>query len=175
MTYHFNMIAEDNFKTLCNLTTSLVGLRKGSLSCKSRKQEFQIPRSVVSVISRMIDETHPNVIAKVLKRDRVSVYHYERTHSSNYKSFPKYRKVFNQVYNAYSNLQGAKRTFADLGHLKNHLKDHGIINSDKHQTTLRIKSGRIGIDIKVSYKDFYNQLENCKFALTDCNYNLEII
>ena len=119
MTYHFNMIAEDNFKTLCNLTTSLVGLRKGSLSCKSRKQEFQIPRSVVSVISRMIDETHPNVIAKVLKRDRVSVY--------------------------------------------------------KHQTTLRIKSGRIGIDIKVSYKDFYNQLENCKFALTDCNYNLEII
>ena len=91
------MIQENNFKNLCDFTTSLVGLPKGSLSCRSRKQEFQIPRSVVSVISRIVDETHPNVIAKVLKRDRVSVYHYERTHQSNYKSFPKYRKVFNKI------------------------------------------------------------------------------
>tara|TARA_R110000751_G_scaffold65819_5_gene134532 strand:+ start:2538 stop:3047 length:510 start_codon:yes stop_codon:yes gene_type:complete len=169
------MIQENNFKNLCDFTTSLVGLPKGSLSCRSRKQEFQIPRSVVSVISRIVDETHPNVIAKVLKRDRVSVYHYERTHQSNYKSFPKYRKVFNTIYNAYSNLQGAKRTFVDLGHLREHLKDYNVGNSDTHQTTIRITSGRIGIDIKVSYKDFYNQLENCKFAMTDCNYNLEII
>ena len=40
---------------------------------------------------------------------------------------------------------------------------------------LRITSGKIQADVKVSYRDFYDQLENCKFALTDCKYNLEII
>ena len=169
------MIAEDNFKNLCNLTTNLVGLRRGSLSYKSRESKFQVPRSVACVVSRMVDKTHPTIIAKVIKRDRVSVWHYEKQHQSNYRSFPKYREVFNMVYNAYSNIIGSKRTFADLGHLKQYLRESGVTNSDKHQTTLRITSGKVEADIKVSYKDFYEQLEKCKFALTDCNYNLEII
>ena len=58
---------------------------------------------------------------------------------------------------------------------RNYLRDNGIQNSEKHQTTIRVSSGRISTDIKVSYKDFYEQLEKCKFVLTDCNYNLEII
>lgn len=175
MICHFKMIAQDNFKNLCDLTTSLMGLRKGSLSYKSRAQKYQVPRSVAAVVARMVDDTHPTVIAKEIKRDRVSVYHYERTHNSNYKSFPKYREIFNKVFNAYSNIKGSKKTFSDLDNLKQHLKDNGVVNSDKHQTTLRISSGKVQADIKVSYKDFYNQLEKCKFALTDCNYNLEII
>ena len=166
---------EENFINLCNLTTSLLGLRKGCLAYKSRQQMYQIPRSVASVISRMVDDTHPTVIAKVIKRDRVSVWHYEKHHKSNYRTFPKYRDVFNKVFNAYSNLQGAKRTFADLNHLKQYLKDNGIHNSDKHQTSIRITSGNVSTDVKVSYKDFYDMLEKCKFALTDCKYTLEII
>ena len=173
--YHFKMIQEDNFKNLCNLTTSLMGLRKGSLSYKSREQKYQIPRTVTAVIARMVDDTHQNVIAKELKRDRSLVYHYEKNHESNYRSFPKYREIFNKVYNAYSNIQGSKRTFYDLDHLKQYLRDNGVRNSDKHQTTLRISSGKVEADVKVSYKDFYDQLEKCKFAMTDCNYNLEII
>tara|TARA_R110002020_G_scaffold85054_1_gene210149 strand:+ start:1136 stop:1645 length:510 start_codon:yes stop_codon:yes gene_type:complete len=169
------MIQEKNFKNLCDLTTSIVGLHKGSLAYKSREQKYQIPRSVASVIARMVDDIHPTVIAKEIKRDRVSVYHYEKCHESNYRSFPKYRNVFNKIYNAYSNLQGSKRTFADLNHLKRHLKDNGVMNSIKHQTTIRITSGKVETDVKVSYKDFYKQLENCKLALVDCNYNLEII
>ena len=169
------MIEEINFKILCDLTTNLVGLRKGSLSYKSRKQKYQVPRAVASVVSRMIDETHRTTIAKELKRDRSLIYHYEKMHESNYRSFPKYRETFNKVYNAYSNIQGAKRTFYDLDHLKQYLRDNGVRNSDKHQTTLRITSGKVEADIKVSYKDFYNQLEKCKLALQDCKYNLEII
>ena len=169
------MIQEDNFKNLCNLTTSLMGLRKGSLSYKSRQLKYQIPRTVAAVIARMVDETHQNVIAKELKRDRSLVYHYEKTHASNYRSFPKYREVFNKVYNAYTNIQGSKKTFCDLNHLKDHLRKNGVENSDKHQTTIRITSGKIQADVKVSYRDFYDQLEKCKFALTDCKYNLEII
>ena len=175
MICHFKMRAEENFKDLCDLTTSLLGLDKGSLAYKSRHQKYQIPRSVVSVIARMIDETHPNIIAKGIKRDRTSVYHYEKNHKSNYRSFPKYRQIFNKIYYAYSNLQGAKRTFVNLDHLKRHLRDNGVRSSDKHQVTLRISSGEVQADIKVSYRDFYNQLENCKLALQDCNYNLEII
>ena len=172
---HFKMIAEDNFRNLCNLTTSLLGLRKGSLAFKSRAQKYQVPRSVAAVVARMVDDIHPTVIAKEIKRDRVSIYHYEKTHKSNYRSFPKYREIFNKVFNAYSNIKGSKKTFSDLDNLKQHLKDNGVVSSDKHQTTLRISSGKVQADIKVSYRDFYNQLEKCKFALTDCNYNLEII
>ena len=169
------MIEELNFKILCDLTTSIVGLRKGSLSYKSRKQKYQVPRAVASVVARMVDETHRSIIAKQLNRDRCLIYHYEKMHESNYRSFPKYREIFNKIYNAYSNIQGAKRTFVDSNQLKTYLRDNGSTNSDKHQTTIRIISGRGEVDIKVSYRDFYNQLENCKFVMTDCNYNLEII
>ena len=172
---HFKMIEEINFKILCDLTTNLVGLRKGSLSYKSREQKYQLPRAVASIVSRMIDETHRTVIAKELKRDRSLIYHYEKMHESNYRTYPKYREMFNKVYNAYSNIQGAKRTFVDAKQLEIYLKDNGIENSEKHQTTIRVSSGRVSTDIKVSYKDFYDQLEKCKFAMTDCNYNLEII
>ena len=174
-TYHFKMIEEINFKILCDLTTNLVGLRKGSLCHKSREQKYQVPRAVASVVARMIDETHRTTIAKELKRDRSLIYHYEKNHESNYRSFPKYREIFNKVYNAYSNIQGAKRTFADTRQLEIYLRDNGVENSDKHQTTIRVTSGQVKADVKVSYKDFYEQLEKCKFVLTDCNYNLEII
>ena len=171
----FKMIEAINFKILCDLTTNLVGLRKGSLAYKSREQKYQVPRAVASIVARMIDETHRTTIAKELKRDRSLVYHYEKMHESNYRSFPKYREIFNQVYNAYSNLQGAKRTFVDERELESYLRDNGVESSEKHQTTIRVTSGRLEVDIKVSYKDFYNQLEKCKFVMTDCNYNLEII
>ena len=165
----------DNFKALCNLTTSVMGIPKGSLSCKSRKSEFQVPRAAASIVARMVDDTHPTIIAKELKRNRVSIWHYETNHKSNYRTFPKYRDTFNKIYNAYTNAQGDKRTFTDMFHLMQHLKEQGVKDSSNHQATIKIKSGRVGVNIKVSYKDFYNQLELCKLALRDCNYNLEIL
>ena len=169
------MVEEINFKILCDLTTSLLGMSKGSLSCKNREKKYQIPRSAAAVVARMVDDTHRKVIAKEFKRDRSLIYYYERIHEANYRSFPKYREVFNKVYNAYSNLQGAKRVFVDDKQLEIYLRECGIISSDKYNTIIRITSGRSEVNIKVSYKDFYHQLELCKFALTDCNYNLDII
>jgi len=169
------MIAEDNFKTLCNLTTSLMGLRKGSLAYKSRKSELQIPRTVAAVVARMVDKTHRTIISKEIKRDRSLIYHYEKMHTSNYASWEKYRDCFNKVYNAYTNIQGSKRTFSDMFHLRHHLREQGVKHSENPQTTIKITSGKVGVDIKVSYKDFYDQLELCKLALRDCNYNLEIL
>jgi len=169
------MVAEDNFKTLCNLTTSLMGLRKGSLAYKSRKSELQIPRAVASVVARMVDDTHPTIIAKQIKRDRACIWHYEKMHQSNYSTWERYRDCFNKIYNAYTNIHDSKRTFSDMFHLRHHLREQGVKHSAKPQAIIKITSGEVGVDIKVSYKDFYNQLELCKLALRDCNYNLEII
>ncbi len=169
------MNSENNFKNLCDLTTSLVGLPKGSLALKSRKIEYQVPRMVAAMVARLEDETHREVIAKVLDRDRTSVNHYERCHSGNYASYPLYRDTFNKVYNAYAEIKDAKLTFVDLYNLQEHLRKNGVHDSSNHQTTIRIVSGKFGTDIKVSYKDFYNQLELCKLALQNYQHEIEVI
>jgi hypothetical protein len=169
------MNTEDNFKNLCDLTTSLVGLPKGSLALKCRKIEYQVPRMVAAMVARLEDGTHREVIAKVLDRDRTSVNHYEVRHAFNYASFSKYRDTFNLIYNAYSDIKDAKLTFVDLYNLQEHLRKNDIHDSRTHQTTIRITSGKFGTDIKVSYKDFYNQLELCKLALQNYQHEIEVI
>ena len=166
---------EQDFKNLCKLTTNLLELPEGVLSSKSRKQELQTPRTVVSVVARMINETHQTVIAKELNRDRSLIYHYEKMHQSNYRTFPEYREIFNKIYNAYIDIQGAKRAFIDMYHLREHLRQNGIKHSSICQTTIRITSGEVGVDIKLSYRDFSDQLELINLALRDCKYNLEIL
>jgi len=169
------MKQEQDFKNLCNLTTSLLGMRKGSLALKSRKVEYQVPRAVVSVIARMEDDIHRGVIGKVLKRDRTSVNHYERNHSSNYASWGLYRDTFNKIYNAYISIKDARKTFYSLKDMQTYLWDNKVRNDVNKQTCLQITSGKYQVDIKVSYRNFYNQLENIKLALQDYNYDLKII
>jgi hypothetical protein len=169
------MTAEDNFKTLCKLTTRLLDLPEGALASRNRKVKYQVPRAVVSIIARIEDDIHRDIIAKIINRNRTSINHYERTHSSNYSSFPYYRDTFNKIYNAYVDIKETKKTFIDMYHLKEHLRKNGVKHSSNHQTTIRIIAGKFGTDIKVSYRDFYSQLENCKLALQDYQYEIEII
>ena len=175
MIYHSKMTLEDNFKNLCNLTTSLLGLRKGSLAYKSRKQDLQVARSIASVIARIEYEVPHSTIAKVINRNRTLIYHYEKNHKHNYATFPKYRDTFNKVFNAFTTIEDSKKSFFDLQQLKNYLRKNDVFNSEKHQVIIRIKSGKVGTDIKVSYRDFYNQLENVKLALQNFKYEIEII
>ena len=169
------MTLEDNFKNLCNLTTSLLGLRKGSLAYKSRKQDLQVARSIASVIARIEYEVPHSTIAKVINRNRTLIYHYEKNHKHNYATFPKYRDTFNKVFNAFTTIEDSKKSFFDLQQLKNYLRKNDVFNSEKHQVIIRIKSGKVGTEIKVSYRDFYNQLENVKLALQNFKYEIEII
>ena len=113
------------FKTLCQMTTNILELEEGSLSSKSRKKYLQVPRMVVSVVARIVDDTHFDVIAEGINRDRTLI--------------------------------------------------KGVNHSEKPQTTIRIKSGKVGVDIKVSFRDFSNTLELINLALTDCNYKLIIL
>jgi len=169
------MTTEDNFKNLCDLTTGLVGLPKGSLALKTRKLEYHVPRMIAAMVARIEDGTHRDIIAKVLDRDRTSINHYEVRHAFNYASFAKYRDTFNLIYNAYKSVKDAKYTFKDVHHLKQHLRDNEIFDSAKHQTTIRIISGKFKIDIKVSYREFYNKFELCKLALQNYKYEIKVI
>jgi len=174
MTYLFKMTAKDNFIHICNLTTSLMGLRKGSLAYKSRKTELQIPRMVASVIARTEEGIHHKVIAEVLNRDRSLIYHYEKTHKGNY-TWGKYREVFNKVYLAYKKIEQSKKVFIDKHFMKEFLLKNGVKESPRNEAHILIKSNKIEVIITTSYLDFSNQLENIKFALKDYKYEMQIL
>ena len=175
MTYHFNMNQELDFKNLCNLTTSVLGLRKGSLALKSRKQELQVARMIASIIARTEYDTSRSIIAKVINRDRSLIYHYEKKHNVNYASFPKYRDIFNKIHNAFITIEESKKTFNSIFKLRDHLRANNVVDSNKHQTIVRIKCGKVGLDVKLSYRDFSKQLEYIKEALNGYSYDLQII
>tara|TARA_R110001599_G_scaffold158772_1_gene345596 strand:- start:128 stop:637 length:510 start_codon:yes stop_codon:yes gene_type:complete len=169
------MTEEDNFKTLCSLTTTVLGLPDGSLASKSRRSELQIPRSVASVVAMMVDDIHPIVIAKVIKRDRCSVYHYQNTHKSNYANKEKYRNVFNKVYKSYKDLEGTKDFFLDGDYMRVYLLKNGVSIVYDGDVSLEVKSGQVKCIIKTSYFDFSNQLENIKLALKNYHFTVKII
>ena len=169
------MKAEDNFKSLCRLTTEVLGLPTGSLASKSRRSELQIPRSVASVIAIMEDETHPSVIAKVIKRDRCSVYHYRDKHKYNYANKEKYRNIFNKIYRSYKDLEGAKDFFLDGEFMKSYLLKNGVKEAKKSNVLLEVNSDKVKCIIKTSYFDYTNQLENIKLALKNYHYTVKII
>ena len=176
------MTQEDNFQNLCNLTTSVLGLRKGSLAYKSRKQELQVARSIASVIARKEYKIPHSTIAKVINRDRSLIYHYEKKHSKNYASFPKYRDIFNKVHNSFTIIEESKKIieeskkfFTSIYKLREHLRKNNVIESNKHQVIVRLVSGKIGLDVKLSYRDFSKQLELIKEALNGYKYDSQII
>ena len=168
------MTAKDNFIQICNLTTKVVGLRKGALAFKTRVQEVQIPRMVASVIARMEEEISHTIIANVLQRDRTLIYYYEKTHQANY-TWEKYRDIFNKVYMAYKKIEDSKEVFIDKNHMRRYLLRNGVTESEKQEAQIMVKSGKVGIIIKTSYFDFSNQLENIKLALINYKYEIEIL
>tara|TARA_R100001530_G_scaffold36587_1_gene28417 strand:+ start:559 stop:1086 length:528 start_codon:yes stop_codon:yes gene_type:complete len=170
----FNMTSKDNFIHICNLTTNVMGLPKGSLADKSRKQKIQIPRMVAAVIGRTEEGINHSVIAEVLSRHRASIYHYEKCHQGNY-TWEKYRDVFNKVYMTYKQIEQSKKVFVDKLYMKEFLLKNGVKESPKNEAQILIKSDRIEVIISTSYMDFSNQLENVKFALRDYKYEMQIL
>tara|TARA_R110000803_G_scaffold25845_1_gene61701 strand:+ start:8462 stop:8989 length:528 start_codon:yes stop_codon:yes gene_type:complete len=175
MIYHSKMNTDEKFKALCNLTTEMVGLPKGSLSCKSRKHLYQVPRAVVSMVARLEEDVHYTIIAKELKRDRSNIYHYEKMHESNLKSFKKYRDIFILITKAYSNVKQNQPKFKNLKSLKKFLIDNKIKSSEKFQTTLKLRVDNFHVNLKLSYKDFYNVIEIIKFTLADYDHEYKVI
>jgi hypothetical protein len=168
------MTSKDNFIHICTLTTTVMGLPKGSLADKSRRTELQVPRMVASIIGRIEENISHSVISKVINRHRATVYHYEKCHQEYY-AWEKYREVFNKVYMAYKQIEQSKKVFIDKHYMKEYLLKNGVKESPKNETSIMIKSGSVSIIIITSYMDFSHQLENIKFALRDYKYEMQIL
>jgi hypothetical protein len=169
------MTEEYNFKNLCNLTTSVLGLPKGSLALKSRKRPLQVARAIAGYIGRSEEGIHRTVIGKVLNRNRSLIYHYEYTHKGNYATCPVYRKTFNLIYKAYKDIGGTKEVFLDGAFMKSYLLKNGVEETLDSDVLLEVKSGQVKCIIKTSYFDFSNQLENVNLALNNYHYTIKII
>tara|TARA_B100000902_G_scaffold252499_1_gene238895 strand:- start:466 stop:975 length:510 start_codon:yes stop_codon:yes gene_type:complete len=169
------MTEEINFKAICDLTTQVLGLKKGSLALRSRKRPLQVARAVAAYIGRLEQNIHRTTIGKELNRDRSLIYHYENTHKHNYATCLVYRNSFNKVYAAFEDIDKTKKTFKDDDMLKSHLLQSGVIESKKVQVCIEVKSGESVCIIKTSYFDFSKQFENIKFAMENYHCKIKII
>ena len=169
------MIEEYNFKSICSLTTRVMGLPDGALATKSRKRPLQVARAIAGVIARTEEDIHRTIIAKVLDRDRSLIYHYEKHHKSNYATCVVYRNAFNKIFKAYKDVSGTKDVFLDNDFMKHYLLKNGIVETLDPEVLLEIKSGQCICVIKTSYFDFSNQLENVKFVLKNYHFTIKII
>ena len=175
MIYLFNMTDREKFEKICDLTTNIVGLDRGSLAEKTRKETIHIPRMVASIVGRLVHDIHPNIIAKVIDRDRTSILHYEKLHTVNYATFPKYRELFNHVYNMYNDILNLKRKFKSKENIRMLLVKSGIdVNVKKPQVYIIIKSGSIVYKLKTNYFYCSENINTIKDVFKDYNYTLEI-
>ena len=172
MPYRSKITDKEKFEYICDLTTSLAGLRKGSLSYKTRKIKIQLPRLVASNIARL-SGIHQRVIADVLKRDRSLIYHYENKHSGNYSTWKAYREMWNLVYKAFDDIVESKPTFLDGEGMKRHLLEF-VEESKPYQVEVFINSGAVGCKIRTSFIKFSHTLKNIKFSLANYNHSIEI-
>jgi hypothetical protein len=171
------IVKRDKFIDICNLTTSVLGLKKGSLYYKSRKRHLVRARGIAAVIGKKEEGISLAVIAKVLRRDRLAVYHYNKVHEEKYTSpnDDAYRIAYNKVYSMYYSLENSKETFQDMYMMKEYLKRNGVKESSKNEVNIFLRSGKVGCTIKTSYLDFSNQMENIKLALINYNWYIHEI
>jgi len=157
---------------LCNIATEIVGLEQGSLPSKTRKEPYAIARQVVANIC--LDRgIHFVTIAKVLNRDRSNIYHYQKNHTGNFKTWIEYRRLFTKVYNTYKDNKKEQKTFLSEQDLRTYLLSNGVSTSEG-EVFIVVKSGLLKTIITTSYKDFSNQLENIRIALFDYQYKLDV-
>ena len=175
MTYHFKMRDAAIFQNLCNATTAILELPDGSLSLRSRKRPLHVARAITAYIGVTEQNIHRTIIGQVLNRHRSLIYHYEKTHKSNYATCIVYRNAFNKIYSAYKKLDNTRPFFLDDDFLKKHLEKNGVVENEKSQVYLEIKSGESTCIIKTSYFDFANQLKNVKLALQDYQFNIKVL
>jgi len=160
---------KDNFKNICNLTTSILGLRKGSLSYKSRMRPLQFARMIASVIGRKEEGIKREIIADELNRHRTLIYHYEKYHEGNF-MFPEYRDAYSKVYLAYHKIDKSMNVFTDPFIMKEFLLKKGVKEHPRNDLQIIVKSGNVGCVIKTSSLEFSNQLEKIKLVLEKDNY-----
>ena len=160
-----NLTLEQDVKDIMELTTQICGIERGSLTTSSRKSRYSLPRTVVSNIARIDKSIHYDIIAKVLNRDRCSIYHYQKIHKNNYRTWKEYRELYNRVYEAYSDLRDSKKKFADVQELRAHIIRAGVIFSDKPSVFIDVNTDLFATSINTDYKYLSHNMEIVRIAM----------
>lgn len=160
------MTPKEEFKNICNLTTNILGLRKGSLSFKSRKQELHLGRTIVGVIG-LKEGIRRELIAKELNRHRTAIYHYEKQHKNWFssKSYPSYAKAYTKVFSAYQEIEDCRKQFVDKFHLRHFVNELELKNCEKKDIIFTIKSGAVSYQLFSDAHNFSNYYDTLISAL----------
>ena len=172
-----NINDEMEVRMLCDIATNACDLKRGDLYRKfkgSKAEKYSVPRTIVAVIARKDLKIHYNVIAEILKKDRSSIYHYERKHESDYASYPKYRNAFNKIFNTHSQMQENKKEFKDPQELIEHLHVRGARNCKNPTIKINISTDKYKVTIATNFKEFSNNYDICSEALRDYNCKIQI-
>ena len=169
------MRQELSFKAICSIATKVLGIPKGSLAFKNRSKNIQSARASACYIALTEEKINRNIIAKVLKKDRTSTYHYQNSHKKRFKKCEIYRNTFTKIYQEYKNAIEDKDIFNSKTKLYNYLLNNKVTESKESDVLLEVKSGEVVCIIKTSYFDYLNQLKNISFALENHHYTIKII
>ena len=172
---HFKMKDELNFRALCSLATRVAGLPEGALAFKNRSKNIQAARASACYIALTEENIDRNIIAKIIKKDRTSTYHYQDKHKKKFEECDVYRSTFTKIYKEYKSLEGDKNIFESDKKLYSFLIEKNVSESKKSDVKLEVKSGEATCFIKTNYFDYLNQLKNISLALNNHHYNVKII
>jgi hypothetical protein len=162
---------ENEVLNLCELTADVTGISKMDILNQSRKQNINLARMVACNIARVEKQIHYNTIAKVVNRTRSNIYHYEKKHKIYYETWPIYRNLFTQVYNAYTN---KKVLYLSKEMFLKQLKKHNINNVKQIQVRIYITTKDFKHTINSDYKSFTETIEKVKLILTDYEHQINI-
>ena len=88
-----------------------------------------------------------------------------------YSNWDIYRRLFNKVYNAYT--EGKKAQLKDID-LKDILNNAGIYNRKDYKVFIDVVVGEASVRLRSTYKHFTEDVENIKRALKDYVHDLYI-
>ena len=160
-----NLTLEQDVIDIAGLATKICGIERGSLSKSSRAAKYSLPRTVVSNIARIDKGIHFDIIAKVLNRDRCSIYHYQKIHKDNYRNWTEYRELFNRVYQAFTDLRDSRKKFVDVQDLRSHIIRAGVVFSDNPSVFIDINSDMFTTSINTDYKNLSSNMEIIRIAM----------
>ena len=169
------MTEELNFKIICDITTNVLNMPKGSLSLRSRKRPLQVARSVAAYIGRSEENIHRKIIGKVLNRDRSLIYHYENRHKFLHRSCSLYRDTFSTVFKAYKNIDDEKDIFITGKLMKKHLLKNSVKECENSDVIIEVKSGEAVCKINTSFFKFSDELKKINIAMSNYHYNVNLI
>tara|TARA_R100000458_G_C8193371_1_gene186360 strand:- start:144 stop:662 length:519 start_codon:yes stop_codon:yes gene_type:complete len=162
---------KDVVEGLCNTATNVCNLQEGVLKNPTRLRKVHLPRMVVSNICHFEKGIHYNTIAEVLKRHRCSIYHYKKHHEIYYSHWKDYRRLYNNIYDAY--IDNKKLDLKDVD-IKDYLKAANIYDRQDPKVFIDVKVKDASVRVKSTYKHFTKDVENIKRALKDYVHDIYI-